>query len=285
MSTDDPQALRESMAESWERAATGWGKRAHDIRSWGMPVSHAMIERLALGPGQRVLELAAGPGDTGFLAAELVTPGGGSLICSDASEAMLEVARERAATLGINGVEFRQLELEWIDLPTADVDRIVCRWGVMLTVDPEACLRECRRVLRVGGRIALAVWDAAERNPWATIPTEALVELGHLPPPDRGGPGMFSLAAPGRLAEMMEDAGLTGVGVEAIPVPRPYAGIDGYLAETLDLSPTFGPTLQRLSSDEREQVRQRIETLTDPFRDAEGGLELPGSSLVADAVA
>ena len=79
-----------------------------------MPVSTWMIDHLALQPGMRVLELAAGPGDTGFLAAELIKPGG-MLISSDATEAMLEIARGRARQMGIDNVEFRQLELEWID--------------------------------------------------------------------------------------------------------------------------------------------------------------------------
>src|SRR5580704_14753451 len=100
----------------WESAAQGWGNRADRVRAWGMPVSVAMIDALALQPGQRVLELAAGPGDTGFMAAELVAPGG-TLICSDGAEAMLEVARQRAAAQGISNVEFRLLDLEWIDLP------------------------------------------------------------------------------------------------------------------------------------------------------------------------
>ena len=80
----------------WERSGEGWRSRADEILDFGMPVSTAMIDRLGLQPGQTVLELAAGPGDTGFLAAELVVPGG-RLISSDAVEQMLEIARERAA--------------------------------------------------------------------------------------------------------------------------------------------------------------------------------------------
>ena len=64
-----------------------------------MPVSTWMIEQLSLQPGQEVPELAAGPGDTGFLAAELIAPGG-RLITSDATEGMLDVARERAKSFG-----------------------------------------------------------------------------------------------------------------------------------------------------------------------------------------
>jgi ubiquinone/menaquinone biosynthesis C-methylase UbiE len=89
-------------------------------------VSAAMVNGLGLRPGDRVLELAGGPGDTGFMAAELIAPGG-TLISSDGAEAMLAIARERAAAHGLTNVEFKQLELEWIDLPTADVDAVLCR--------------------------------------------------------------------------------------------------------------------------------------------------------------
>ncbi len=87
-----------------------------------------MIEHAGLQPGQTVLELAAGPGDTGFLAAPLIAPGG-TLISSDASAGMLDVARERAQEQGIENVEFKQLQLEWIDMTAASVDVILCRWG------------------------------------------------------------------------------------------------------------------------------------------------------------
>src|SRR4051794_24164293 len=172
----DAEQQRAKSREMWERAAPGWGRRAARLRDWGMPVSVAMIEALALQPGQRVLELAAGPGDTGFIAAELIQPGG-TLVSSDGAEAMVELARTRAREAGIDdGIEFRVLELEWIDLPTASVDAALCRWGIMLTVDPEAAAREVRRVLRAGGRAAFAVWDRPELNPWATIASRAMVE-------------------------------------------------------------------------------------------------------------
>ena len=83
---------------------------------------------------------------------------------------MVEGARARAAELGLANVEFRVLDAEWIDLQLASVDAVLCRWGYMLMVDPAAALRETRRVLRTGGRLALAVWDASQRNPWAQLP-------------------------------------------------------------------------------------------------------------------
>jgi ubiquinone/menaquinone biosynthesis C-methylase UbiE len=278
----DADAQRTEMAERWARAARGWGRRADQVREWGMPVSAWMIEHLELQPGQRVLELAAGPGDTGFMAAELIAPGG-TLISSDASDAMLEVARARSQALGIANVEFKQLELEWIDLPTASVDAVLCRWGVMLTVDPSAALREMRRVLRPGGRAAVAVWAPPEENPWATIPTRVLVELGHTEAPDPNAPGMFALAGDGRLLELLEDAGFVEVLVESVALSRVIPGVREYVDQTLDVSVPFAEVYERLGPAGQDEVMREISSRAQPYTAGDGSLHLPGRSLVAAA--
>ena len=280
----DPEvdARRGEMLDGWERAAPGWGRRADRVRDWGLAASAWMIEHLKLQPGERVLELAAGPGDTGFLAAELVKPGG-TLLSSDGTEAMLEVARSRATELGIENVEFRRLELEWIDLPTASVDAVLCRWGYMLILDPATALLETRRVLRPGGRLALAVWDEAQRNPWATIPSQALVKLGLAPPPDPSVPGPFALGAPGRLQELLQDAGFVDITVEHVNLVRENESLDRYLEETLDLSQVFADTLAGLSDEQRAELRAEIESLAAPYALEDGTVRLTGRSLVAVA--
>jgi SAM-dependent methyltransferase len=284
MSTIDPDEQRFTSRETWEEAAAGWGRMADQVRDWGLDLSAKMVDALALQPGQRVLELAAGPGDTGFMAAELVAPGG-VLICSDGAEAMLAVARERAAAQGISNVEFRQLELEWIDLPTADVDAILCRWGIMLVVDSEAAAQEIRRVLKPGGRAALAVWDDPARNPWTTISSQALIDLGFAAPPDPEEPGMFKLAGDGVLQELLLAAGLMEVQVTPVSMERRFDTVDQYLAETLAMSSRFRSTYRELDLEQQTTLRRRIARDLKPFTADDGSLSLPGSSLVAVASA
>ena len=284
MSSADPDQLRAFSREAWETAAAGWGREAEAVRNWGMPVSVTMVDSLGLQPGQRVLELACGPGDTGFMAAELVRPGG-TLISSDGAEHMLEVARARAAQLGIDNVEFRQLELEWIDLETASVDAVLVRWGIMLTVDPAAAAREIRRVLRPGGHAALAVWDSRERNPWAQIPSAALLELGHAEPPDPDAPGPFALAADGRLAELLDDAGFTDVEVVPVTLERHYASAQDIVAESLNCSPSFGTTYRKLTDEQQAEVAAHMVAAADAYATPDGSVMLPGVSLVARATA
>jgi SAM-dependent methyltransferase len=280
----DPDQLRADSRETWEGAAGAWGRHADRVREWGMPVSVAMLDALALQPGQRVLELAAGPGDTGLMAAEMIRPGG-TLVSSDGAEAMLDVARRRAADAGLDNVEFRQLELEWIDLPTASVDAALCRWGIMLIVDPDAAAREVRRVLRSGGRAAFAVWDIPAHNPWATIPSAALIELGLAEPPDPEAPGMFSLAGEGRLADLLEGAGFTGVEIEPVALVRRFDAVAHYIHETAEVSPMFSARFRELDAAQRSALADLIAAAAEPFTAADGSLALPGSSLVAGAAA
>jgi SAM-dependent methyltransferase len=280
----EPEELRERMLDGWEQAARGWRRGADRVRDTGMPVSAWMVEHLELQPGERVLELAAGPGDTGFMAAELVRPGG-RLISSDGSEQMLAIARDRAAAQGVDNVEFKQLQLEWIDLETASVDAILCRWALMLLVDPAAALTECRRVLRPGGRITLAVWDVAERNPWATIPSAALRAVGHGSAADPDGPGRFALAAPGRLEALLYEAGFVDVVVDAVEIVHDHDDAEAFLDETLELSRLFARAWTELDDERQAALMTELAARVKPFTGDDGRLMLPGSSLVARAEA
>jgi ubiquinone/menaquinone biosynthesis C-methylase UbiE len=278
MATPDEQRLE--MLERWDRGAAGWSRRADSVQEFGMRVSVWLVEHLDLQPGQTVLDLAAGPGDSGFLAAELVKPGG-KLISSDASRAMLGVATGRARDLGVTNVEFKLLELEWIDLPTASVDAVLCRWGLMFALDPAAALTEIRRVITPGGKVALSVWDAPAKNPWATVINRALVELGHAEPPDPEAPGMFALADAERLGGLLEDAGFVEPLVESVELTRPAANVDDFVEESLDLNAQLADLRTQLSPEQWVEVKERIVALSSPFSDADGALSFPAQALVA----
>lgn len=273
---------RRQSAEHWEAAAAGWARRQHLLREFAAPVSHWMIDALHLQPGHRVLELAAGVGETGFLAAELVAPGGGVII-SDQAEGMLEAARHRATELGLTNVEFQVLNAEWIDLLVASVDAVLCRWGYMLMPDPLAALRETRRVLRPGGRVALAVWDAAEHNPWATVMARVLVERGAAEAPKPDVPGPFSLGDAERVCALLQDAGFDSVQVEALDLEQRHPSLDAFWETSLDCSRSFHDAVMGLPEVEASSVRAEIAERLAPFTRPDGSLVLPARTLVAAA--
>ena len=209
-----------------------------------------------------MLELAAGLGETGMLAAELVAPVGGVVI-SDQAEGMLEGARARAAELGIEGLEFKVLNAEWIDLPLASVDIVLCRYGYMLMADPGAALGETRRVLRPGGRAGLAVWDAIEANPWAGLPAAVLAEHGMTPQggiaSGPAGPGPFALGSEQLLTGLLEEAGFTGIDIRPVEMLRHHASFEEFWELTLDLSRSFhDAVLSRPGGGDRRDPRGAV---------------------------
>jgi 16S rRNA C967 or C1407 C5-methylase (RsmB/RsmF family) len=112
--------------ERWARVAAGWEKYADQVRRQTMPVSMWMVDAIAPQPGHTVLDLAAGIGDTGFLAAELIEPGG-TLITSDYLPEMLSAAQRRATALGVRNARFKQIDASVpIDIEAA-TPRTRCR--------------------------------------------------------------------------------------------------------------------------------------------------------------
>jgi SAM-dependent methyltransferase len=278
----NPTEYRQASRDRWSRAAAGWSERADELQQAAMPVSAWLVDAINPQPGQTVLELAAGPGITGFLAAELITPGG-RLISSDFAEPMLEVARQRATQLGLDNVEFRVVDAESIDLDTASVDAVLCRWGYMLMADPAAALSETRRVLRPGGRVALAAWDAAETNPWATATMPSLLKRKLTPVPDPKDPGMFAFAGPGKLEGLLGDAGFLDVEVGTVDVEMVYDDVGDYLAITTDCSRPFADAMAASDEATRAEVAEETGQALEPFQAEGGGLRVPGRTLVAAA--
>ncbi|HEX5225725.1 MAG TPA: methyltransferase domain-containing protein [Solirubrobacteraceae bacterium] len=281
----DAERYRDDSARAWEAAAPGWVRHHARIGAWAAPVAHWLVEAISPQPGQTVLELAAGLGETGMLAAELVAPAG-RVIVSDQSAGMLDGARRRAEALGLDNVEFEVLGAEWIDLPLASVDAVLCRWGYMLMADPGAALSETRRVLRPSGRVALAVWDALEHNPWARLPTLALSENGIAGGPGSGDrPGPFTLGDRALLRSLIEDAGFTEPHIEDIALMRRHESFDELWEFQLDVSQAFHEAVMSLTEPEIAAVRATLRELLGPHTAAAGTIELPGRTLVAVAEA
>ena len=276
--------LREEMLDRWERMADGWKANRAAFQRTALPVSRWMVEAIRPQPGHRVLELSAGLGDTGLLAAELVQPGG-SVLITDGAEAMVEAARERAAEVGAANVELRPMQAEWIDLPTASVDGALSRFGYMLLVDPEAALRETRRVLKPGGRVALAVWAPLEANPWTGVVRAAIAAVGAGAPPAPGEPGPFALSAPGAVEDVLATAGFDEIEVEGLDVQFEAPSLDAWWEYVLQTSPSVGDVVAGLSPAEHYKLRDAVDAGYAAYVRDDGSLLLPGRALVAAATA
>lgn len=276
---DAAREHRDASLTHWEEAASGWVARQSALRELSAPVSHWMIDAVDPQPGQRVLELAAGLGETGFLAAEMVAPVGG-LITSDQADAMLDGARKRAGELNLTNVEFQVLNAEWIDLPVASVDAVLCRWAYMLMADPLTALRETRRVLRPEGHVALAVWDKVECNPWALLPATELRERGLADPPTPGTPGPFALGEKQRVRDLLEDAGFDEVWVEPLDLVQRAPSFDEFWETTLDIARSFHDAVLARPAFEIAEIRASLAKRFAPYTAEDGTLEIPMRTLV-----
>jgi len=277
---EEADAFRADSRARWEQSAAGWGAARAAFQRDAAPVSHRLVELIHPQPGHTVLELAAGPGDTGFLAAELIRPGG-TLICTDTALAMVEVAKERAKELGLDNVEFEPMDAEWIDRPAASLDAILCRWGFMLLADPESALREARRTLKSAGRLALATWAAPEHNPWSM--GRLLVRLGIAPEGPADQPGPFALPDPEALAELLWGVGFEDVEVEPLDFAFTAADKDAWWEQQLHCSPSLRSVTAKLAPADHYALRDAVDAELEAFAQPDGSLRIPARALVAAA--
>ena len=275
------EALRGFNYDVAERLAPTWASRRDQIEGAAAPAREWLVRELGAGPGQTVLELAAGTGDTGFAVARVVGPRG-RLISSDFSPRMLETARTRGAQLDLDNVEYSVIDAERIELETDSVDRVVCRYAYMLMVDRALALAETRRVLRPGGRLALAVWGPPERNPFFTAVAMSLVQHGHLPPPDPDAPGLFSMASEEGTRSLLGDAGFADVRTEYVPMAFPVPSVEAYLDFVADTAGPMALVLRDLSAADRRVVSAEVEAAIERFAGG-SGYEIPALTLCAVA--
>ena len=240
-----------------------------------------MVEAIQPQPGQTILDLAAGLGDTGFLAAELIQPGGRADHVATSRPRCSSAAQRRAK--GKN-VRFRQIDLSMpIDQPAASIDGVLCRWGYMLLEDPESALRETRRILKQDGRLALAAWTGPDDNLWSAAPTRALLQRGLVPPPQD--PGQFTWADPNLIIETMEAAGFIEPEVEAVDFVMRFADFDDWWAHITLTSGAVGEADQKLDFATRSDVLAELEKAAEPFTQPDDRLEIPARTWVATATA
>jgi SAM-dependent methyltransferase len=160
---------------------------------------------------------------------------------------------------------------------------VLCRFGFMLMADPAVALVETRRALRPGGRLALAVWGAVERNPFFAIIGVSLFQRGRMPPPEPPpAPGPFSMASPQRTEALLRLAGFSDVRTEEVPGRFVVPNVDEYLSLIADTAGPIGLTLRELGEADRAAVEADVEDSLRRFA-ADGCYELPCVALCAVA--
>jgi ubiquinone/menaquinone biosynthesis C-methylase UbiE len=278
LGTVTPDEVRAFVHGMWANVAASWDARADEIDERATPVTEQMLELAELEAGQRVLELASGPGGAGLLAAPRVGASGEVLI-SDIVPAMVDSARRRAAARGHTNVNTAILDLENIAQGDASVDVVLCREGLMFALDPARGAREMHRVLRPNGRAVVAVWASPQENPWLGVLLEAIREVTGtvLPPP--GMPGPFALSDRQGLGGLFAGAGFSDLILRPVAVPLLAASFEAWWSRMLSVAGPVVGVLNGLDESTREQLQDRLRLGLSRYETG-SGLRVPGLAVV-----
>lgn len=262
----------------WGDMAAGWERHREYMWATTRHVAEWLVDRVEPREGDTILDLAGGAGDIGLLAAEKVAPSG-AVIETDFAPQMVDVARRRVEQLGASNVDCRVLDAQKMELEDGSVDGILCRWGLMLMLDPAAALRECRRVLKSGRRLTFSVWGSPEKNPWITVTGMTMIQMGHQPGGDPFGPGgMFSLSDHDKIRTLLSEAGFAEVSVEEMPVEWRFRSFDESWSFMTQVAGALASAVKEMPSDKIEEFRSALEKNMEQFRTSDGISE-PGVTI------
>jgi SAM-dependent methyltransferase len=213
--TFDPVQYKASIRTEWRDAAPGWRAWVDvlEAEDGGAAVSRSLVQLAGIGPGDAVLDVAAGYGEPGLTAARAATPGG-HVVCTDISGEMLAVGSERAAAEGLDNLQFLECDAEALAFEEASFDAVLSRQGLQFLPDVADVLARLHAFLKPHGRLAAAVWGPPQAVQFAAPMPLIRAEL-QLPPP-LAGPGPFALANADELAGLVEAAGFTDVGTGTV---------------------------------------------------------------------
>lgn len=263
------------------RAAAEWTARAEQYAAYAVPKNRPFARRLVElacpRPGDRVLDVATGPGVVAIEAGRAMG-GRGEVLATDLSPTWAPFVAAAAAEAGLGNIAFAATPAEALALPDATFDVAFCQFGLMFVAEPAAALREMHRVLKPGGTVAVAVWSTPDK----VAHFAALRALqAHLPPPPDPAPSPMSLGAPGLIERLVADAGFRNLSVERVTAVYEAADPADEWRRLRD-DDRFAAPLAALSNAARAAAHEAVLAALEPFRQG-AVLRLPSEAILVVA--
>ena len=275
----DPAQYKASIRTEWRAAAPGWHAwfdvlEADDA---GAAVSQTLVELARIGPGDAVLDVAAGYGEPGLTAARTVTPGG-RVVCTDISAEMLAFGRERAAAEGLDNLQFVQCDAEELGFEEASFDAVLSRQGLQFLPEVAGVLTRLHAFLKPRGRLAAAVWGPPGTVQFAAPVPVIRAEL-QLPPPPAGIPGPFALADAGQLGELVAAAGFTEVETGTVTAIYQTGSPELATRWLRDVAPPISSLVDGQPPEVQERVWAKVTQAWAPYTIADGRVRLENQAV------
>lgn len=237
-----------------EEAGHRWVKMNRELDAQLEPFGVAVMDRLGLGAGARVIDVGCGGGATSIMLADKVRPG--NVLGVDLSGPMLAHARSRAQ--GLANVRFEHADAQTFAFEPLAFDVAFSRFGVMFFADPVAAFANLRSALRPGGPLGFVCWRDVRENPSFSVPVEAALPWLPVPPaaPEPGAAGPFALSDRSRIQDILERAGFVEIDIVAHDSELIFAG-RADIEAAVDLAMQIGP-LSRALGDADDSVRAKV---------------------------
>lgn len=278
MASNRATEIRDRMRRDWAERAPYYAARAVDKNR---PFAELLVAAAAPRPGERVLDVATGPGVVALEAARAVGPTG-SVLATDLVPEWEDIIGEHAAAAGVDNIAFATMGAEALTVPEASFDVALCQFGLMFVPDPVEALRQMRRALRPGGRLGVAVWSTPEKVAHFLV-TRVIMAAAPPTPPEERVPSPLDLAEPGLIERYVADAGFQEVTVERHTREQI---IDDPEAEWRHRTeePTSPPAraLANVTPEQRQQAHDDVIAALEGYR-RNGEIRLPSEAIVVTA--
>jgi len=278
-----PADNSEQIAE-WNGAlGQRWVEKQRDIDHIVVPFGNAALKAAAPQPGDRVIDIGCGCGDTSIAIARIVGETG-TVLGVDVSRPMLEVARSRGALANCAHLVFRNADASEADLPP-NTDLLFSRFGVMFFSRPSQAFGHLRKSLRSGGRCVFVCWRAPRDNAWAMTPLSAArAAMGVTPPPaDPDAPGPFAFADEARLRAILSSAGFSAIDVQRFDAALLLGATPRSAAEAAVQIGPVSRLVREVGVEHLPIILDAVERALNPVAAPDGHVSLNGSAWIVSA--
>ncbi len=267
----DPDSFKAGQQQTWDSVAAGWKLWWATFEDGAGALSGHLASLAGVSAGHRVLDIATGIGEPGITAAGRVGTTG-HVVAIDQAPQMLAIARERAQGLGLNNLDFREMDAEKLDLPQETFQAVLCRWGLMFLPNLADSLTSMRRLLAPGGKLAAAVWSTPDKVPLLGVPFNAVQQMVEMPPP--GTPNPFNLAGAAKLEQAFTQAGFADVRSEPFTVTFTFASGEEFSRFMLDVGGPIAEVVRTQTADKQTEMINGMLEAVQPFATPEGTLSI-----------